>query len=127
MRELVYKNLTSIDKKRRDLYISEIVERDGVKTITKRHSLYVIGKGSRVDKVCSASGVLDMPKNINKRHVFIFKKHDTIAKKDTFVCDVVGKFYAVVKDELYPITFKHSFEIDFLSTGKNKNGGDCLD
>jgi len=115
MRELIFKNLTSKNHKRRDLYISETIDKDGVRTTTRRHSMYVVGDRSNIKTAkaltqCKAQTSEDSA----KRHVFIFKKRDTKLKKDTFVCDVVGKFYAVVKNELYPIAFKHSFEIDFL-------------
>jgi len=49
----------------------------------------------------------------NIRHVFIFKKQDTKAKTESLTCDVIGRLYAVIGNELYPIAFKHSFEIDF--------------
>ena len=117
MRELLFKNLTSQDKKRKDLYITEECERDGVKTITKRHSLYII-KGRC--KFNDADEVLKFQKNASpkckNRHIFIYKIRDTKKNKDSFVCDVVGNVYATIKSELYSIAFKHSFEIDFLKT-----------
>ena len=116
MRELLFKNLTSDNKRRKDLYITETVEKNGVKTITRRHSVYIIGGHTRIkDKNQLMHYKTDIPIPATKRHVFIFKKRDTKQKKDSFVCDVVGKFYAVVQKELYSIAFKHSFEIDFLA------------
>jgi len=113
MRELVFKNLSSGDKKRKDVYITETLDRDGIKTVTRRHSLYIVGGHSKINDPEKLSS---HKTGCGKRHVFIFKKHDTISKTDSFICDVVGKFYAVVKDEIYSISFKHSFEIDFLAT-----------
>ena len=51
--------------------------------------------------------------NAGKRHVFIIKKRDTILNKDAFICDVIGKFYAVSQCDIYSVAFKHSFEVDF--------------
>ncbi|MBU1932929.1 MAG: hypothetical protein KKC66_03405 [Candidatus Omnitrophica bacterium] len=116
MRELVFKNLTSLDKKRRDLLISETVEKNGIKTITKRHSVYIIGNRK---KVCNDESLFlenILPSNYDKRHVFIYKKKNTKQGKDSFTCDVVGKFCAVVRDEVYSIAFKHTFEVDFVAT-----------
>ena len=119
MRELVFKNLTSGNKKRKDLFITETVERDGLKTVTRRHSMYIIGGHTRFD---NSKEVMHF-KNVNsidtnKRHIFIFKKRDSMSKKDIFVCDVVGRFYAAVKNDLYSVAFKHSLEIDFFCTEK---------
>ncbi|MFA4992072.1 MAG: hypothetical protein WC569_05795 [Candidatus Omnitrophota bacterium] len=113
MRELLFKNITSGNKKRRDLFLSETVERNGVKTTTRRHSIYIVEGTSKFDTLQELS---EWKKNVdatNKRHVFILKKRDSQSKKDTFICDVVGKFYAVNEQDIYAIAFKHSFEIDF--------------
>ena len=117
MRELIFKNLTSLNKKRRDLFISETVERNGIKTITKRHSIYIIGKHAKFGDIENFLETKDaFPSDYNKRHVFIYKKKDTKLGKDSFVCDVVGRFCAVIEEEAYAIAFKHSFEIDFVLT-----------
>ena len=117
MRELLFKNLTSTDKKRKDLYISETIEHNGVKTVTQRHSMYIINGHQTIHNTEELIELHSkLPVNSDRRHVFIFKKRDTKLKKESFICDVVGKFYAIVKNELYSITFKHSFEVDFLYT-----------
>jgi len=114
MRELLFKNITSEDKKRRDLYVSETVERNGITTVTQRHSTYIIGGSNKFNTLEElAEWKKTIGANIEKRHVFIVKKHDTKLKKDIFVCDVIGRFYAVFKHDIYSIAFKHSFEIDF--------------
>lgn len=116
MRELVFKNLTSEDKKRRDLFISETIEKNGIKTITQRHSVYIIGNFARIN---SSEELAEWEKaNVKtpkRRHIFIVKARDTKQKKDSFLCDVIGEFYTVVKDRIYPVAFKHSFEIDFVA------------
>ncbi|MBU4149809.1 MAG: hypothetical protein KKB52_05655 [Candidatus Omnitrophica bacterium] len=116
MRELVFKNLTSLDKKRRDLLISETVEKNGIRTITKRHSVYIIGDHKKVYNDEDLVPVNLLHSNYNKRHVFIHKKKNTKLGKDSFICDVVGKFQAVVNDEIFSIVFKHTFEVDFIAT-----------
>ncbi len=118
MRELVFKNLTSEDKKKKDLFITETIDREGMRTVTQRHSTYMV---SNRKTFASHSGLEEWQKKVpayNKRHVFVFKKRNTKEKKDSFICDVVGKFYAVVKKDVYSIAFKHSFEIDFLPVNK---------
>ena len=120
MRELLFKNLTSQDKKRKDLYVKEEFEKDGVRTITQRHSLYIIKSRCKFN---DSNEVLKFQKEASpkcrNRHIFIYKIRDTKESKDTFVCDVVGNVYATIKNELYSIAFKHSFEINFLKTTDN--------
>lgn len=116
MRELMFKNLTSEDRRKKDLYITETVESNGIKTIVRRHSVYIINDRNKLKNPKELLKYKDNASmNCTKRHVFIFKKQDTKHKKESFVCDVVGKFYAVVKSDIYSIAFKHSFEIDFFT------------
>ena len=114
MRELLFKNITSGNKKRKDLYVSETVERNGVTTTTQRHSTYIIGN---CNKFKSLEELVEWKKTVglavNKRHVFVVKRHDSGLNKDMFICDVVGRFYAVSGIDIYSIAFKHSFEVDF--------------
>ncbi|MDO8603458.1 MAG: hypothetical protein Q7O04_06405 [Candidatus Omnitrophota bacterium] len=115
MRELLFKNITSENKKRKDLYVSETFDRDGVTTTTQRHSIYIVGACNKFKTL----GELAEWKKVagqkaNKRHVFIIKRRDNKLHKDTFICDVVGRFYAVTGFDIYSVAFKHSFEIDFL-------------
>jgi len=118
MREMIYKNLTSDNKRRKDLFISETTEKNGVKTVTQRHSIYIINGHNKFDDPKELAHWKNKAPVSARRHIFIFKKHDTKEKKDSFVCDVVGKFYAVIKNEVYSIGFKHSFEVDFQPTQK---------
>jgi hypothetical protein len=117
MRELLFKNITSGNKKRKDLYVSETFDRDGVTTMTQRHSTYIIGACNKFNNL---EQVLEWKKtvgsNAGKRHVFIIKKRDTKLNKDMFICDVIGKFYAVTGCDIYSVVFKHSFEVDFSYT-----------
>lgn len=113
MRELLFKNITSDNKRRRDLIVSETSERNGVKTVTQRHSMYILDSCTKFNTL---EELAEWKKNIGvnkKRHIFILKRHDTKLRKDTFICDVVGKFYAVTNQDIYAIAFKHSFEIEF--------------
>jgi len=117
MRELLFKNITSGNKKRKDLFVSETFERNGVTTTTQRHSTYILGNCNKFNTLEElAEWKKTVEPEANKRHVFVIKKRDTKLHKDTFVCDVVGRFYAVTGCDIYSIAFKHSFEIDFIYT-----------
>jgi 5'(3')-deoxyribonucleotidase len=124
MRELLFKNITSGNKKRKDLYVSETSDENGITTTTQRHSTYIMGA---CNKFNSLEQLQEWKKtigpNAGKKHIFIIKKRDTKLNKDMFICDVIGKFYAVTGCEIYSVVFKHSFEVDFLYTGTSKQGG----
>jgi hypothetical protein len=117
MRELLFKNIISGDKKRKDLYVSETVDKNGVTTKTERHSTYILGACNEfktLEELAEWKKTIGL--NTNKRHIFIIKKRDTKLNKDIFICNVVGRFYAVSGCDIYSVAFKHSFEIDLLYT-----------
>jgi len=117
MRELLFKNITSENKKRKDLFVSETFDQNGVTTTTQRRSTYIIGA---CNKFKNLEELLAWKKsvgpNAGRRHVFIIKKRDTVLNKDAFICDIIGKFYAVFQCDIYSVAFKHSFEVDFSYT-----------
>ena len=117
MRELLFKNITSIDKKRKDLYVSETIDKDGITTTTQRHSTYILGDRNNfktLEELAKWKKTIGL--NANKRHIFIIKKRDTKLDKDMFICDIVGRFYAVSGCDIYSVAFKHSFEVDLMYT-----------
>ena len=74
MRELLFKNITSENKKRKDLYVSETFDNDGITTTTQRRSTYIMGA---CNKFKNLEEILEWKKNIGpnpgKRHIFIIK------------------------------------------------------
>ena len=117
MKELLFKDITSEDKKRKDLYVSETIDKDGITTTTQRHSTYILGGRNNfktLEEMANWKKTIGL--NANKRHIFIIKKRDTKLGKDMFICDIVGRFYAVSGFDIYSIAFKHSFEVDFAHT-----------
>jgi len=124
MRELLFKNITSGNKKRKDLYVSETINRDGVTTTTQRHSTYILGacnKFKTLEELSEWKSIVGV--NANKRHIFIIKKRDTKLNKAIFICDVVGRCYAVSGFDIYSVAFKHSFEIGFLYNTQTEQQG----
>lgn len=117
MRELLFKNIISGNKKRKDLYVSETVDNNGITTTTQRHSTYILGPCSKFKTLEElAEWKKTVNPNAHKRHIFIIKKRDTKLKKDIFMCDIIGRLYAVTGCDIYSVAFKHSFEVDFLYT-----------
>ena len=118
MRELVFKSLTSLETKKRDFYIQETFEKDGVLASTQRRCLYfIIGKMHVADpNDIEALAQLKLSKlPAKKRHYYILKVHDSQHGEDRLFCKVAGSFYAVCGNELYCIAFVHSLKITFTN------------
>lgn len=100
MRDLVFKNLTSDDRKRKVISTSEITENQGMRSIVHRHFLYVV-KEVRVE--CLQKPVT---------HLYILKERNTSEKKERFFCKIKGSIYVVSNGRLFSIIFIHSLKIN---------------
>ena len=120
MRELVFKNLTSLDHRKRDLFVEETIEKNGILAKTTRRCLYFIKDRTRIKDSCDLKSIAELKvnnDNIN-RHFHVLKQRDTQAGVDKLMCKVAGTFYAIVNEYLYCIVFVHTFKIFFFTRKK---------
>jgi hypothetical protein len=99
MRDLLFKHLTSDDKRKRVICSSEIVDKQGVRTIVRRHFIYFVREveNNQVEKQAP--------------YLFVLKERNTKQRKEKFYCRMKGSVYAVCKGRLYLIHFMHSLKI----------------
>lgn len=116
MREVIYKNLTSLNSRKKDIFLQEVFEKDGVTAKTERRCLYFIKDIIHLDapddvqKWMAKQGELGM---MNKRQFYIFKRHNDSPGEDRLICKILGNFYAIIDNSVYIIAFLQSFKIRF--------------
>ena len=105
MRDLLFKNLTSNDHRRKIIASSEVVEKQGIRSIIRRHF------------ICMLKEIKD-EHNIEKPvgHVHIVKEHNTLEQRERFFCKIKGSLCAVNKGKLFLVIFMHSLKIDLVAT-----------
>lgn len=116
MRELLFKSSTSTASKKRDLFVQESFEKDGILARTERHCRYFILGTAHIDdpddiEKLSSLKMENMPHK--KRHYYILKVRDDRLGEDRLVCKIAGTFYAVSGSDIYCIAFVHSFKVAF--------------
>ena len=99
MRDLLFKNLTSDDRKRKILTSSEIMDKQGVRSIIHRHF------------ICIVKEIKD--KQITKPlpYLYVLKEHNNREQKEKFFCRIKGSIYAINNGRLFLILFMHSLKI----------------
>jgi hypothetical protein len=116
VREVVYKNLTSVNSRKKDIFLKEVFERDGLVAKTERRCFYFVKdikhleSDDELQKWLSGQGE---PGSLNKRQFHILKEHNDSNSGDKIICKILGTFYAVVKKTVYTIGFMHSFKVRF--------------
>ena len=104
MRDLLFKNLTSSDGKRRILASSETVDKEGVRSIIRRHFVCMV-------KEVKNNKVKEKP----LPYLYVLKERNTHEQKEKFYCRIKGSVYAISGSRLFLILYTHSLKID-LST-----------
>ncbi len=100
MRDLLFRDLTSFDRKRKILASSEIFDKSGVRTIVRRHFIYMVKElpaGTKIAKPIPAT--------------FICKERNTKEKTEKFFCRIKSSLYVVSGGKVFFITFMHSLRI----------------
>ena len=112
----MYKNLTSLTARKKDVFLREVFERDGITARTERRCLYFIKDVMHLDqpddfkKWAAKQGEISI---INKRQFHIFKRHNDLLGEDRLICKMLGNVYVIVDNTVYTITFLQSFKIFF--------------
>lgn len=103
MRDLLFKNLTSQAKKRKILASSEVMDKQGIHSVVRRHFIYAL-KEIPEQRVKESAPVL-----------FIRKEHNQKEQRERFFCKIKGNLFATNKGKLYEISYLHSLDIKLMS------------
>jgi hypothetical protein len=107
MRDLLFKNLTSSDKKRRIIVSSETVDKQGVRSIIQRHFVCIVKEINYNDARRPLS------------HLYVIKEHNTKEQKEKFFCRIKGSVYAISNGRLFLILFAHSLKINLVTIAED--------
>jgi hypothetical protein len=103
MRDMLFKNLTSPDKRKRIISSSETVDQQGIRSTIKRHFVCMIKEINEND--------LQPP----LPYLYVLKVRNTKELKEKFFCRIKGSLLAIRDGKLYLVLFMHSLKIDLSS------------
>lgn len=103
MRDLLFKNFTSQDKKRKIIATSEVADNQGVRSIIHRHF------------ACVVKEIQDNKIGRPLPYIYVLKEHNTREHKEKFFCRIKGSIYAVNNGRIYLILFMHSLKINLTA------------
>lgn len=117
MREVIFKDLTSVSSRKKDIFLREVFEKDGIVARTERRCFYFIKEIAQLDgedELKKWAHDQDFIKPVSKRSFHIMKEHNDELGEDRLMCKIAGTFYAVVDKVVYTIAFLHSFKVHFM-------------
>ncbi|MFH1355374.1 MAG: hypothetical protein ABIH19_04415 [Candidatus Omnitrophota bacterium] len=107
MRDLFFKNHTSSDRTKRKIASSEIIDRDGIRSIIRRHFVYMVKEVNNNN--------IDKP----EPYLYVLKEKRSKDQNEKFFCRMKGSMYAVLNQRLFLILYMHSLKINLVATGNN--------
>lgn len=116
MREVVFKNLTSITSRKKDIVLREIFHKDGIVSVTERRSFYYIKDITHLDNENDLQAWITTQNaagTSSKRHFYIFKEHNDKLGEEKILCKIAGTFYVIVDNTVFTVAFLHSFRASF--------------
>jgi len=111
MRDLLFKNLTSNDRRKRVIVSAEVAEKSGIRTETVRHFVCLIREAREEEKKAQPLPYLS-----------VLKERNTREHKQRFFCRIKGSVYAISNNRLYLIYFAHSLKINLRVLSKVAEG-----
>lgn len=117
MREVLFKHLTCLGARKKDISLMEIFQKDGIVARTERRYLYFIREIAHVYEEGEIQRWMEEQKKEippKRRHFHILKEHNDELGEERLVCKVAGTFYAVMGRNIYTIAFLHSFKVSLI-------------
>lgn len=104
MRDLLFRNLTSLGKNRRRLSLIENIDRNGVIAKSQRHVIYSI------KEVPNTNTILEKPT------LSVIKIHNSEKNLDRLFCKMKGSLFAMYNQKIYLISFVHTLRINLSNS-----------
>ena len=111
MRDLLFKNITSSDRRKKIIISTDSVEKSGVRTKIVRHL------------ICQAKEVEDkgqVKQPLPSLH--IVKERNSKDQSQRFFCKIKGSIYTLSNGQLFLVTFVHSLRINLNMLSKETLG-----
>jgi hypothetical protein len=116
MREVLFKNLTSVASRKKDITLKEVFQSGGLVTKTERRSFYYIKDIKHLESETDMQAWVNSQNASTasgKRHFYIFKEHSDKLGQEKILCKIAGTFYVIVDNSVFTIAFLHSFRATF--------------
>ena len=113
MRDLLFKNLVSSDRRKRIISSSEVMDKSGIHNIIRRHFICMVKEVKNENDA-----------NQPSPHLYVLKERKTNELKQRFFCRMKGSVYALNHGKLYLVSFLHSLRIELSALPTTLAQGD---
>jgi len=114
MRDILNKNLTSMDNQRRDIFLSEQFVQQGVTTKTEKHFIYSVRDHAYLNSPDKLQAWIKRYANKapRLRNLTVVKNLDSKIGEEKFEVKIVGNLYVLRDQDIFSVDFTQVFKID---------------
>ena len=114
MREIIFKNLTTRNHRRRDLWIQETTDENGLHAEIQKRCVFLVKNHRRFpDEGAVARWIHEhsTDRRARLRNLTVNRTENSKAGVKHFFFKAIGSFYAVVGEEVFSIGFVQTYEV----------------
>ena len=122
MRDIIFKNLTSGNHQRRDIFLSEAFKRNGVTTNTQKHFIYVVRDHAILNNTQELEAWFKKyaSKGPRLEDLSVLKSYNSKMGEERFEVKITGNLYVLREQDIFNVDFIQVFKID--RKGENLKG-----
>jgi len=123
MRDILFKNLTSLDHHRRDILLSEYIVQNGVTTSTQKHFIYSVSNHTSLDKPEKLQAWIKncAGKGPHLKDLSVIKSYDSKAGEEKFEVKIAGNLHVLREQDIFNVDFTQIFKINRKGESLRKN------
>ena len=126
MREIIFKNLTTKNHRRRDLWIQETADENGLHAEIQKRCVFLIKNHKRLPGEGAVERWINKHSNDRQcrlRNLTVIRTENTKEGTKHFFFKAIGSFYAVMGEEIFSIGFVQTYEVNLTDSAENEGGG----
>jgi len=114
MRDIIFKNLTSLNHQQRDILLSEHIVQHGVTTRTQKHFIYSVCDRTFLDKPQKLQTWIKKyaGKGPRLKNLSVLKSYDGKAGEERFEVKITGNLYVLREQDIFNVDFTQVFKIN---------------
>lgn len=126
MREIIFKNLTTRDRRRRDLWIQEVSNENGFHAEIQKRCVFLVKSHQHLPDLHAVERWINDHSDDSKcrlRNLTVTRKENSKTGAKHFSFKAVGSFYAVMGEEVFSIGFIQTYEVTLEASWVDEEGG----
>ena len=123
MRKIIFKNLTTRNHRRRDLWIQEVSDENGFHAEIQKRCVFLVKSHHRLPDLQAVERWINDHTDDSAcrlRNLTVTRKEDTKTGTKRFFFKAVGSFYAVMGEEVFSIGFVQTYEVNLETLSINE-------